>query len=315
MCPTRRTFLRARYLVPLLLTSSLLAACGGGGGSSSTAAAPPPTQAFLAQQATDGFNQFNLRRQQVGLSMLSRNAFVDTAAQGHSNYQALNDTITHTQTVGNPGFTGVNVGPPKENPSDVTNRLSRAGYQFAPNFAYGEVIAKTGDTSGVNAANDLITAIFHRFVIFEPVFTDAGAGAATSASGATYFTTDFTANGLTSGLGKGHYVVYPVPGQTDIPATFSSDSESPDPVPTADKVGFPISVHADITSTVTVTTFTVQPRGGTPLATQPLTPEGGNSAAAIIPLAVLASGTVYDVAFSGTVDGVAATRNWSFTTK
>ncbi|HCE09741.1 MAG TPA: hypothetical protein DEQ40_14305, partial [Oxalobacteraceae bacterium] len=106
MCPTRRTSLRARYLIPLLLTSSLLAACGGGGGggSSSTAAAPPPPQVSLAQQATDGFNQFNLRRQQVGLSTLSRNAFVDTAAQGHSNYQALNDTITHTQTVGKPGF-------------------------------------------------------------------------------------------------------------------------------------------------------------------------------------------------------------------
>ena len=317
MCPTRRTSLRARYLIPLLLTSSLLAACGGsGGGSSSTAATPPPPQVSLAQQATDGFNQFNLRRQQVGLSTLSRNAFVDTAAQGHSNYQALNDTITHTQTVGKPGFTGINLGPPITDPTDVTNRLSVAGYQFGPGeFAYGEVIAKTGDTSGVNAANDLITAIFHRFVIFEPVFTDAGAGAATSASGATYFTTDFTANGLTSGLGKGHYVVYPVSGQTDIPTTFFSDSESPDPVPNANAVGFPISVHADITSTVAVTTFTVQPRGGTPLATQPLTPEGGNSAAAIIPLAVLASGTVYDVAFRGTVDGVAATRNWSFTTK
>jgi len=318
MCPTRRTFLRARYLVPLLLTSSLLAACGGGGGgSSSTAAAPPPpTQTFLAQQATDGFNQFNLRRQQVGLSMLSHNAFVDKAALAHSNYQALNDTITHTEVAGKPGFTGVNIGPPITDPSDVTNRLSVAGYQFAPGgYAYGEVIAKTGDTSGVTAANDLITAIFHRFVIFEPVFTDAGAGAATSASGATYFTTDFTANGLTSGLGKGHFVVYPVRDQTDIPTTFFSDSESPDPVPNANAVGFPISVHADITSTVTVTTFTVAPHGGTPLAAQPLTPEGGNSAAAIIPLAVLASGTVYDVVFKGTVDGVAATRNWSFTTK
>jgi hypothetical protein len=38
-------------------------------------------------------------------------------------------------------------------------------------------------------------------------------------------------------------------------------------------------------------------------------------AAAIIPLAPLAAGTTYDVSFSGTVDGTALSKSWSFTTK
>lgn len=322
MTRTRHKSISALYLVPALLTSLLLAACGGGGNSSS-ASTTLPSQEVSAPQATgntatDGFNWLNFRRQQLGLSTLSRNTYVDAAAQGHSTYQGLNDTITHKEIVGNAGFTGVNVGP-LPHVSD-TDRLAAAGYQFGQNgYAYGEVISKTIDTSGFNAAGDLITAIYHRFVIFEPMFKEAGAGAATSASGYTYFTTDFVANGLDRGIGTGKYVVYPFANQTNIPNIFYSDNELPDPVPNRNAVGFPISIHADILATVTVQSFTVQPRGGSPLAVQLLThaadPETPSGAAAIIPLDVLASGTIYDVMFIGTVGGVAVTRSWSFTTR
>jgi hypothetical protein len=98
-----------------------------------------------------------------------------------------------------------------------------------------------------------------------------------------------------------------------------SDSESPDPVPNLNEVGYPISVHADISATVTVTRFTVRPRGGADLSVRLLAravdPDTPQSAAAIVPLAKLTAGTTYDVSFSGTVDSVAVTRNWSFTTK
>jgi hypothetical protein len=39
------------------------------------------------------------------------------------------------------------------------------------------------------------------------------------------------------------------------------------------------------------------------------------SAAAIVPLSPLASGTTYDVTFTGAVDGTPITRSWSFSTK
>ncbi|MDP3842680.1 MAG: CAP domain-containing protein [Oxalobacteraceae bacterium] len=326
---------RLSPLVPAILLSLALAACGGGGGSSTQ----PSDTAIITQQlaqetdapqvtgnmATDGLNWFNFRRQQImGLDLgLTRNGLIDTAAQGHSNYQAINNVISHDQTSGKTGFTGV----------DLEARLGRAGYSLVPSYATGEVIAKTGYTDGFTAAEALITAIYHRFVIFEPMFKEAGAGFATASSGFTYFTTNFAAsNGLGSGLGAGNFTIYPYDGQKNLPNNFFSDTEQPDPVPNQNEVGYPISIHADITRTITVAApnFTVRPRGGALLPVQLLTSSSDThtptSAASIIPLAPLAAGTTYDVAFSGAICTIIApatsctadtaiSRSWSFTTK
>lgn len=293
---------------------------GSGSGATSTASSTPATTTGLAQQpnapqftsntSTDGLNWFNFRRQQSGLAALGRNAKVDTAAQAHSTYQKLNNTISHEEVAGNPGFTG----------AMLQDRLAAAGFVFTmQRFAFGEVIAATGDTSGFVAAEDLVGAIYHRFVILEPMFTEAGAGTDSVKDGYTYFTTDFVANGLGPGLGRGNFVVYPPVDQKDVPTDFFSDRETPDPVPNQNQVGYPVSIHADITSTVSVQSFTVAPRGGAPLAVQQLVHATDTntpvSAAAIIPLSVLSPKTTYDVRFAGTVDGVAASRAWSFTTQ
>ncbi|WP_343732654.1 CAP domain-containing protein [Duganella sp.] len=308
-----------RLSVAALLSSALLAACGGGGGDTSAVTGPPTTNPPVTQEpgaptltgntATDGYNWFNYRRAQAGLSTLARNARIDTAAQGHSDYQRINRTITHEQTQGLGGFTGVS----------LTDRLKAAGYVLSGSYSAGEVISATTSGSGFYQAEELITAIYHRFVIFEPVFKEIGTGAATIPGSYTYFTADFAAvNGL-SGLGAGRFIVYPVSNQTGVPANFFSDSESPDPVPNQNEVGYPISVHADSGSLVTVQNFTVTPRGGTALSTRLLSAAAGTSqttsAAAIVPLVPLKSATVYDVSFSGTVGGVAVSRSWSFTTK
>ena len=101
---------------------------------------------------------------------------------------------------------------------------------------------------------------------------------------------------------------------------FYSNQEQPDPVPDRNEVGYPVSVHADITSTLTVQSFTISPRGGAALATTLLTYENDRnisepSVASIIPLAVLQPQTVYDVRFAGAVDSVPVTRAWSFRTR
>jgi hypothetical protein len=322
---------------PALLVSLLLSACGGGGGGGGGADSPAPASAreslatleptapqMSGDSATDSISWFNFRRQQIGLPALARNAVIDTAALGHSNYQKLNG-ITHIQEEGKPGFTGAclydNAKEAACAPSK-TSRLEAAGYQFAPltSYAYGEVIVRSGDPSGFNGSEDLIAAIYHRFVIFEPMFKEIGSGAAASPEGAIYITTDFAANGLSRVLGQGGTVVYPFANQQNVPRIFLSDSESPDPVAGRNEVGYPISVHADITSTVSVQSFTVQPRGGSALPAQVLTNSTDaqhtpKSVAAIVPLDVLAAGTTYDVQFRGTVDGVAVERSWSFTTR
>lgn len=323
---------RYLYLTPLYISTLFLSACGGGNdtGTATLAAtdtslsvtAPAQISVNLAQEpgapqftgntAIDGFNWFNFRRRQMGVPALASNSVIDQASQSHSDYQKLNGLITHEQIAGKPGFSGV----------VLLDRLQAANYPLAAtaSYAYGEVISAMSDTSGFNAAEKLITAIYHRYAIFEPVFKEAGVGAATVAGGYTYFTTDFAANnGFGSGLGPGKYAVYPTAGQQRVPPNFYSDTELPDPVASRNEVGFPISIHADIDATISVKNFSVQARGGTPLASQLMTstrdPETPTSAAAIIPLAALSPATTYDVQFSGVIDGASVSRNWSFTTR
>ena len=315
---------RQRLFSPLpaavVLFAALLAGCGGGSdsgtaSSSNTATSPlpqPGAPTLTGNTALDGFNWINYRRAQLGLSVLARNSQVDTAALGHSNYLRLNNTVSHDQTVGAPGFTG----------AELTNRLAATGYTLNGRYAIGEVISATKQTSGFYQAEELITAIYHRFVMFEPVFKEVGTGATTIPGGYTYFTADLTAvNGLGAGIGMGRLVNYPVDKQTNVPIIFFSDTESPDPVPNQNEVGFPISVHADTGgggAGVVVRSFTITPRGGNALSTRLLSSATDSrttaSAAAIIPLAPLSRGTIYDVSFDGTVDGVSAPRTWSFTT-
>lgn len=303
-----------------LLLAALLTACGGGGNPPSTAVTQTPSGALsqlpgapvaTGDTATDGFNWFNYRRAMMGLPMLSRNAQLNTAAQGHASYLRLNNVVSHVQTPGAPGFTG----------AQLADRLAAAGYGLVKSYAFGEVISATSDTSGFYQAEQLVAAIYHRFVVFEPVFKEAGTGAATASGGYTYFTCDLAAsNGYGPGIGSGTVATYPVAGQTMVPTSFLSDNETPDPVPGQNLVGYPISVHANSPSTVTVGSFTIHPHaGGANLAVRQLShdvdSETPPTAAAIIPLSVLSAATTYDVTFSGQVDGVAVTRSWSFTTQ
>jgi len=311
-----------RMTLATLAISMGLAACGGGGGSDSPTPVPAPTGAAAPQEAgapaltnhisTDGLNWINFRRAQIGVTVLTRNGVIDNAAQGHSEYQRVNNIVTHDQTVGKQGFTGV----------ALDHRLLQAGYVFNrnANFAYGEVISATTSTSGVYMAEELITAIYHRFVIFEPRFKEIGTGAATNAAGYAYLTVNFAANnGYGPGVGKGNLATWPVNGQTGVTRNFLSDYEAPDPVPELNEVGYPVSVHADIDVTLSVSTFSMRPRGEADVtvkvlrrATDTNTPK---SAAALVPLSVLRAGTTYDVSFTGTADGVPISKNWSFVTK
>jgi len=318
------SMLRVRQIALACTAAWALVACGGGGGGGSNAGAPnvTPSTGFSGQDAsaptatnniaTDGLNWINYRRSQIGMPALARNAVIDTAAQGHSDYQRINNVVTHDQTAGKTGYTGAR----------LQDRLQNAGYVFGSPNAIGEVISATSNGSGFYMAEELITAIYHRFVIFEPVFKEIGAGAATTSANYSYFTADFVANnGYGTGIPTGTIVTWPFNGQTQVTPNFNSDYEEPDPVPDRNEVGYPVSVHTNLTRKLTVQSFTIRAHGtNTDLATR-LLAQGQDantttqSAAAIVPLARLASATTYDVTFTGAVDGVPVSRSWSFTTK
>lgn len=313
-CPQPRPHLPRRVLAALqaIALACALAGCGGNSGSGSSSmlsvVAPGAPQA-TGSTATDGFNRFNFRRQQAGLPPVVRNATIDAAAQGHSDYQRLNNEITHVQTPGRPGFTG----------AAILDRLRAAGYPLPERYAYGEVIASRSNADGAGAAEDLIGAIYHRFIVFEPMFREIGTGAATGGNGMTWFTADFMGAGMDGGIARGTVVAYPAAGQTNVPLAVNSDEEEPDPVPNQNRIGYPVSVHANLLSVVAVQSFALRPRGGADLPARLLQHETDAnvpvSAAAIVPLDPLAAGTTYDVRFEGTVDGIPVSRSWSFTTQ
>lgn len=295
---------------------AMLGGCGGDAGQDHLPGAAQlraqETAAPLStgDAATDGLVWLNFRRQQAGLLPLARDSQLDRAARAHAEYQWLNHSVAHEEQVGRPGFTGF----------DAPQRLQAAGFPLdSASFADGEVIAATSRPDGFAAADGLITAIYHRYLIFEPRFTTAGAGSASRPGTYSWLTVNMVAPRHSNGLGKGQLVAWPAPGQRSVRRNFYSDQETPDPVPHHDEVGYPVSVHADFSSVLTVERFTIRPRDGAPLAVRLLDSvsdrETPPSAAAIVPLLPLRAATEYDVAFSGTVDGQPVRRQWSFRTR
>lgn len=261
--------------------------------------------------ATDGLNWLNFRRQQAGLRVLSRNGLIDNATVAHSNYQRLNE-VTHVQVVGKPGFTG----------ASLFDRLQQSGYANASSYFYGEVISASTSTSGVYLAEELITAIYHRFAILEPRFKEIGAGALADSRGYNVLTVNLTANGgYGAGIGPANLVTWPANGQTGVQTNFLSNFEVPDPVPDLNEVGYPVSVHADADVRLTVSSFTMRARGGADLNVRLLSADTDSknmstrAAISIVPLAVLSPGTTYDVTFAGTSNGLPLNKSWSFTTR
>ena len=182
-----------RWTMTMAACAAALALAGCGGDANNDSASPPDSQptpappveagqpAITNNVAVDGRNWINYRRGQAGVPTVTQNGQLDTAAQGHSDWQRRNNKVSHEQTAGTTGFTGIT----------VRDRLTAAGYTFSGSFAYGEVIAATTNRNGGEMVDELITAIFHRFVIFEPVFKEVGTGAATGGN-----TTGATAGAL-----------------------------------------------------------------------------------------------------------------------
>ncbi len=308
---------RTARIAASVITIAALLACGDGDQRSSTASSTaqlaasevsaPPS---VGDMATDGLAWINFRRDQAGLQRLDRDARLDRAALAHAAYQQLNNLITHDEEAARIGFSGTN----------APDRLRAAGYPLdTAARADGEVIAAIAERDGFAAAEGLLGAIYHRYLMLEPHFDQAGAGDAYRGGGYHWLNVNFVASRDSKGIGISHVAVWPVPDQQRVRTQVFSDQETPDPVPGRNAVGYPVSVHANLGSRLQVDRFALRERGGIELPTVRLDadsdPETPLSAAAIIPLVRLRAGTVHDVEFSGSVDGVPVERRWSFTTQ
>lgn len=268
---------------------------------------PATQRATTADHETAALRQANLRRTQIGLPALTQNAQIAAAALGHSAYLAANNLTGHYQSASQypAGFTGTTAG----------DRLDAAGYHWR---LYDEVIS-FGPTTGTTGVENLIEAIYHRFGLFDPGADEAGAGVV---SNHPYYGKVLTINlgnqqVPATGSPAGWVGMYPYDGQTGVQIDFFSDTETPDPVADANRVGYPVSFHIGYGKRLTVDAFTLATAAGASVpvtllsaATDSHTP---TNAAAIVPLSVLTPGQAYRASFSGSSDGAPIAESWQFT--
>lgn len=302
-----------------LLLAAGLSACGGGDAASPAlpnatqlSTQQPAAPRFVGDVAVDGLNWLNFRRQQAGLSLLTQQPALAAAALAHARYQQQHHLISHDQDERLPGFTG----------AQAPDRLLAAGYPLRQQAtAEGEVVGASMQADGFALADGLLAAIYHRYVILEPAFDQAGAGAASRPGGYTWLTVNFVASRDRDALLHLPIAVWPADGQTAVRPYFLSDQEIPDPVPGRDRVGYPVSVHAPMGSRLSVAHFTIIGQNRDDNAPLPVRllessrdSDTPTSAAAIVPLQPLRPGRVYRAQFDGRVNDQPVALDWTFTT-
>jgi hypothetical protein len=249
-------------------------------------------------------NRINYHRYLAGTAPVALQPQISAAAQAHASYLSLHQNAAHEESSGLSGYTG----------QWAWNRMENQGYSYS---AAGEVISFGKDAQG--GVDALITAIYHRFALLDPGYTEAGIGDAPH----TFYTMCQVINlGRPSGVGAATNAVaiYPAAGQGEVPTSFDSDSESPDPMPAAGLVGYPVSIQFSGEQSVTLASFTLS-KGITPVSTTLLSPttdsniqQSNKKNFSLIPNSPLQAATLYQVLFSATVQGQPYSAAWSFTT-
>lgn len=316
-----------------------LSACGGGGGGGSSAAgaaapasAPSsasspnsasspvagtqPTPQYAANSAQLAmFNQVNAYRQQCGFPAVQQNTVLDQAAQAHAMWEGLNNQAADNETAGQQGFTGVSY-------------LDRAvHFGFPSNVAfYGGVSANYWTTSalsetqyGQTLVNEWISTVYHSQILLTPV-TKMGVGEyETSLSGFPAAWGSLTiADTSIQQLTTSGPITFPCQGTTGVP--YKAVSESPTPPNTSGPWGTPVVVMGNATDTIVLTSGTMTDPSGNVINLQLLYSANDPNkltqpyAAVAYPATPLAPNTTYTVSVSGTVNGTAFTRPFTFTT-
>lgn len=305
----------------------LLTACGGGGGgstSTTSSSSPNPsssgsTGTLSSPQYASGsaelaaFNQLNTLRQECGFPALSENTLLDQAAANHLAYMQDNKiTPVHTEIQGNPGYTG----------ATLQQRAQAVGYPFG---GVGEIIdADSSNIGGALAATALTTVPYHAALAFAP-FTDFGAayGPVVMGPTTTYYTAEITLGYQTRAASYGATpLTFPCEGATGLPT--GATGENPTPTINGQAVAFPIGtpilIEGNATDTVLLASGQMTDPSGNVITLDLLDSANDSNheippwAAAAFPASSLQPNTTYSVTLTGTIDGTAFSRNFSFAT-
>jgi uncharacterized protein YkwD len=286
---------------------------GSSSGSASTGNVTTPQYANASAQATI-FNTINAQRQQCGFPALTENTLLDQAAQAHADYIGSNGgLITDDEISGNPGFTGVS----------YTDRATHAGYPTNTKYASGESAgyytnASLSETSyGTNIINEWMGGVYHIAVIGWPI-TEVGIGWNETPYNGFPEAHGVVEIGNLQPMAGNLPLTFPCQGSTGIP--YSEGAETPMPPNTSGAFGTPIDVTGNPTDTIVLQSATVTDNSGTSLTLQVLNSSTDPNKllpqfeAVAYPTAPLKANTVYTVSLTGTRNGVAFSRAFSFTT-
>ena len=286
----------------LLLLATLAPAARAGG----------ITTAQEQQRAREEVNRY---RSMVGMPAVSSTSGLDTAALGHSRYVLHTAEYGHYENqTSSPYYIGYA-------PGDRARKYGYTNDSVTENYYMGSLGARGTRTPLVtdNAMQWWMAAIYHRFPIVSPRTEHIGFGP--------YYLNGRAAQVLKFGgdySNTGRVTRWPVTGQVGVGTRL--DGESPSPVAQfggSFPTGYPVSMtwyryNADLRYTQM---SLVRARDGLNIDGYKLTPTNDttklsyySTSLTFIPSAPLAYGTRYAATFKGSIDGVAFSYVWSFTT-
>lgn len=329
--------------------SALVSACGGGGSDGGSAppvatnptppvvttptppaapeqdlqtSVPAPTYAANSEELAF-FNAYNEFRSQAGLGKLAQNTKLDLAAKNHLNYQMQNTdldlfatdpatgrAVFHIESASRPGFTGV-------------QELDRAKFaQYA-----GPYVGETGSfglgKGASKAFGDLLATVYHRAAFMYQSPRDIGIVVGTDKNQTVIV--EFGYETKKQFNASNYFGSYPADKQTGVRLVAATELPNPFSDITLDeystKTSYPVNVVSAEGTTMEVVSFTMTEAGqSTPLDARLITKANdpnkyvAANTAFLVGKAPFKANTVYNVVFSGTINGVAVNKSWSFTT-
>jgi uncharacterized protein YkwD len=257
----------------------------------------------LETQRNAALARVNQWRVAIGVPPIARHPALDQAAQAHATYYKLNNGSggvgIHNEKAGLPGFTG----------EDFMDRAQAAGY---PSRNVNENMGLSG--SLLTSLDWFIGTVNHRLTLLDPRYVHIGFGAINDDVKVEVI--DFGAPEWSS-TASTTWEQWPPDGASGIGLSFSG--ESPDPFhgnAPAYPVGAPITLKYLGPGSVSFASATVT-AGGQQVPSFAVVGDGwlSRNTEMIATNAPMQPGTSYTVTVTGTANGQAFTRTWSFRTK
>lgn len=309
------------------LTATTLAACGGGDGSSSASDTAPPGTATTTTQTVPGtvstpqyaansaqltaFNLLNQYRTQCGFSALKQNTVLDRAAQSHASYMSLNGVVADGEVPGKTGFTGV----------IYQDRAVAAGfpnnYVSGVSGGYYTNATLTETQYGQQHVVDWLSGVYHIAIGVWPI-TLVGIGVSeTPFNGYPDVRASLSLGGLQTTTSNGP-LTFPCQGTTGL--AYQANGEIPAPPNTSGPWGTPVAVAGNPNDVVVLQSGTMTDPAGHTINLQLLNSSTDPNKvlpafeAVAYPTSPLQPNTQYSVNLSGTVNGIAFSRAFTFST-